>query len=390
MPSPSAGSSGQPLGSYQLSDPGSDGSYVDLLQEGSVDGQQSGSVADSLPPEFSFQEDANSSQPTPRRGQANAGPRFSSDVEVRAVEVSSQPQSARSVASEPTRWWWEEDGAVPPWEMQSKERTMAKPRPQQQAIGSLKPPSKKLASRKSARGGRHDIQLFSLWSSAGVKDEPNTIWEEPLRPVATASERRTLTDRGEKAMFLRPPTVRSALIGPLRPNTSDALPSRLKTQRHQLPKVTKHSQRLSRSDGEYRCQIHGMRLFWAEDGSETRLTYHGVGGHIVSMMVDKEAHSGVLSSDGRLLRWGDGDLWVRDDDDMDSLRASTAACSTSCGESSESSLWQGWNVKRQLNRTTPKWMLPALLAARSQLSTAPHSSRSVSSQPSTGPLYETV
>jgi len=64
----------------------------------------------------------------------------------------------------------------------------------------------------------------------------------------------------------------------------------------------------SRDDGEIQGHILGTELIWA-DGSRTSLKRHGE--HGLSMVVDNQAHTGVLH-EGRI-KWCDGDVWLRPD-----------------------------------------------------------------------------
>lgn len=100
----------------------------------------------------------------------------------------------------------------------------------------------------------------------------------------------------------------------------------------------------SREDGELRGRIEQGHLMWEEDGTATPLWVHGERGDVLSMLVDGSYHYGVLSEDGRLLRWGDGDVWLRvvpesavdhsiRDQGYDSL------------ELDESLSWAGWSAR---------------------------------------------
>jgi len=67
----------------------------------------------------------------------------------------------------------------------------------------------------------------------------------------------------------------------------------------------------SKDDGELRGRIEHGHLVWEEDGTATPLWVRGERSDVISMLVDGENHYGVLSEDGRLLRWADGDVWFR-------------------------------------------------------------------------------
>lgn len=99
----------------------------------------------------------------------------------------------------------------------------------------------------------------------------------------------------------------------------------------------------SRIDGDFRGNIEDGTLVWEEDGTATPLSRHGERGDVVSMVVDGDAHFGVLSEDGRLLKWQDGDIWKR------ALPRNRLDVALSMQGNSDLDLdgslpWAGWNL----------------------------------------------
>jgi len=101
----------------------------------------------------------------------------------------------------------------------------------------------------------------------------------------------------------------------------------------------------SKTDGEFRGCIEGGVLVWEEDGTETTLTVHGERMETVSMLVDGESHYGVMSEDGRILKWHDGDTWVRitPEGAIDRHLRDYGAAALEVDDSLE---WVGWSFRR--------------------------------------------
>mmetsp|Transcript_35 Transcript_35/g.115 ORF Transcript_35/g.115 Transcript_35/m.115 type:complete len:279 (-) Transcript_35:21-857(-) len=189
-----------------------------------------------------------------------------------------------------------------------------------------------MVQRKSSSPERNapDPNVFVLWSNAGRSHTPNSLWRaERGGQVAPADG--------------APRTLAAVVVGHQRPATSPAAPG----TRRVVPCSPRHPSRLdgtwlSRLDGELRGHVEGGQLRWEEDGSATPLVLHGERGNIVSMTVDGQAHSGVLSADERLLRWGDGDVWVRVDDFFEQV---STLCSSGNSILQDDSLsWGSWRA----------------------------------------------
>lgn len=117
----------------------------------------------------------------------------------------------------------------------------------------------------------------------------------------------------------------------------------------------------SRADGELRGRVEGGAFTWEEDGTSTPLVVHGDRGDVVSMTVDGVGHSGVLSEDGRFLRWGDGDVWVRVLPES-ALERSIRGCSEANLWLEESLPWAGWSRSRPCSSSVRSCSRGALAA----------------------------
>lgn len=179
-----------------------------------------------------------------------------------------------------------------------------------------------------------------LWQPSGRSRTPNTVWRppgalppphpNPERPYGWRSTLRSTLD-GNNA---RPKTSPATACASLSYEQGDAFsmgggledssavvdrPTTAAPECFEQPFPSRsfssfmvfEGDWVSRTDGELRGRIEGASLIWEEDCSTTHLWAHGERGDVISMLVDGECHSGVLSEDGRLLRWGDGDTWIR-------------------------------------------------------------------------------
>lgn len=163
-----------------------------------------------------------------------------------------------------------------------------------------------------------DEDTFVLWPGGARLRTPNTRW----RPAgASAPSHPKVGHRWSS-------TLRSVLEGgharpkaeptpPGTPETDDvqysahAQPSPCSSPTASIASCVLDGDWFARSDGELQGRIQGGKLFWEEDGTATTLYMHSKRGDVVSMVVDGDTHCGVLSEDGRLLKWNDGDIWVR-------------------------------------------------------------------------------
>lgn len=156
----------------------------------------------------------------------------------------------------------------------------------------------------------HKNDPFAFWNVAGRTNTPLTEWKLTRRfrsPGETARERQEL-----EAMLSTKPshgtkTIRAVLAG-CRPSTC---PGSLKSPRKGDFDRLLDGEWFSKVDCEHRATIQGNRLIWLEDGSSSKMLIRGDRGQLVSMSVDGQKYSGVLSEDGALIRWCDGDVWVR-------------------------------------------------------------------------------
>lgn len=261
------------------------------------------------------------------------------DEDLQGDDLQAGTESDESSPSQPEsqlfgRWW--EDGPTPPWEIKCSPRVQARPRTPL-IIPSLQPPKASSNQRRTC-SHRAPLDLFALWENGARSDTPRTAWNETRGPTAPSTSRRAweASRKAATAAASRAPTLRAVLVGGKRNKiTSPTRQSKTPTTptprgKHRLPEVEAdpapthlNGRWFSRLDNELMGRIEGDRVVWAEDGTSSRINLHS-DGQVVSMLVNGEAHSAVLSSDGRLLRWSDGDRWMREDDDMEILRQSTS------------------------------------------------------------------
>uniref|UniRef100_A0A7S0B259 Uncharacterized protein n=1 Tax=Pyrodinium bahamense TaxID=73915 RepID=A0A7S0B259_9DINO len=203
------------------------------------------------------------------------------------------------------------------------------------ALGRGRPGTTRREPGAGAARRRHDPDphVAVLWNSAGRARTPNSVYRrgEPGGQIA-ASGKSSPEDAGRRTL--------SALVstGSRRPATSPAGSAR--------DPARLDGTWLSRTDGELRGYVEGGRLHWEEDGTATPLMVHGDRGNIVSLSVDGRAYSGVLSEDERLLRWGDGDLWVRVDEFYEQL---SRICADSSALEEEGVHWGSWSRRRPVS-----------------------------------------
>lgn len=151
----------------------------------------------------------------------------------------------------------------------------------------------------------NSADVFMLWKKGGKKAVPHSNWQ---------AKRNIFRRADHQGGYIEGSTMRSAIIGiaSVASRENDGTSSFTAASSFQGTWV-------SRIDGEVRGHIKGACLTWAEDGSETRLKFvqshpNPGPGDVVNMRVDGQSHAGVLSEDGHILRWSDGDRWLRVDD----------------------------------------------------------------------------
>lgn len=148
--------------------------------------------------------------------------------------------------------------------------------------------------------------FFAVWGNAGRPTTPNSAWKA-TRP--SSDDIQLADDRALKT------TLRTMLVG--QGGSGIVTPMEEQTQ---LPRLLALLQGdwVSRNDGELRGYMQDDCFVWAEDGSST--PFKMLSGGSIRMMLDGVAHSGVVSEDGAVLRWGDGDIWTRIDSTSHRLR----------------------------------------------------------------------
>mmetsp|Transcript_117588 Transcript_117588/g.293180 ORF Transcript_117588/g.293180 Transcript_117588/m.293180 type:complete len:313 (-) Transcript_117588:260-1198(-) len=200
-------------------------------------------------------------------------------------------------------------------------------------------PVRQAAQRRS--GERTDPDAFVLWHPSGQQRLPNTLWRPhgsgpPLHPDGPHGWCSTLRSALDGAHARPRTSPATSSLSSARPGSGDSgLPraalkgavddlgceAGLSEERLGSPTTLGslsadrcqifEGDWASRADGELRGRIEQGHLMWEEDGTATPLWVHGERGDVLSMMVDGQCHYGVLSEDGRLLRWADGDVWLR-------------------------------------------------------------------------------
>jgi len=166
--------------------------------------------------------------------------------------------------------------------------------------------------------GRLGIDIFALWEKAGRTNTPVSIWSADRRH----------RDK-EHVGGLNGSTLRATIIGPARvtvPRRRMRIEDDEDESRTANAPTAFEGMWISTGDGELRGRIVGHYLIWEEDNSRTTLKFIGSKssrglGDVVSMTFDGESHSGVLSEDGHVLRWRDGDRWLRLDESFDRMLA---------------------------------------------------------------------
>jgi len=232
--------------------------------------------------------------------------------------------------------------------------------------------------------------VFVLWRQAALHRLPNTLWRpagaDPPSHPKMASQRFSSTLRtaldGKHARPRAPVLSRQSWLGDSgtyssagHPSVSEEAPLLLPMDYgmggprpgYCGPSHLLDGDWFSREDGELRGRIEAGQLYWEEDGSATSLYIHTKRGDVVSMVVDGERHSGVLSEDGRILKWQDGDIWVRvrPENEVDISLSEQANASL---EMEDYLLWDGWSNAQLMShrRPTSKSMASAAYRAFEQ------------------------
>jgi len=236
------------------------------------------------------------------------------------------------------------------------------------------PSARKLATPRKKRPvvGKVGVDVFALWHKAGQINVPVSSWHP----------KRNLFREAHQGGFIDGSTLRSAIVGP----KSLPIPDEDDERCYEEPTAFEGTW-ISRADGDLRGSIEGSWLIWADDGSRTRLRIikahsRGGSGDVVAMLLDGKAHSGVLSEDGHILRWGDGDRWLRIDAHYERMEG---YCENAKSHLDGSQL-QGWSVhencilSRPVSRSRPSTSSPRPSTTRSSTTTSRYlSARPVSS-----------
>jgi len=180
---------------------------------------------------------------------------------------------------------------------------------------------------------RIGLDAFVLWEKAARPTQPVSAWR---------TDRNIMREKDHPGGFIDGSTLLSTIVGPAR--FAPAVPPEDDSRSRMRPTAFE-GMWTSRADGDLRGRIEGSFLTWVDDGSRTRFKVikkhsRGGSGDVITMMVDGESHSGVLSEDGHILRWGDGDRWLRLDESFDRLQM---YCEDSSG-TQEDVQHQGWVV----------------------------------------------
>ena len=197
--------------------------------------------------------------------------------------------------------------------------------------------------------------FFSIWDAGGRPHTPDSIWRRQMcndRPdtgVGQVPEARAQTAKPSPGVV---PSVRALLLEDRPSSRSEAANARPPTHgaadARSVSLADFDGTWISRGDGELRGRIENGRMIWAEDDSETLLTAYGHG-DIVSTLVDGVVYSAVLSEDKNVLRWGDGDHWIRADEQANRLLRYCSDAGAVEGDGQESPAigqavkWERWH-----------------------------------------------
>lgn len=170
---------------------------------------------------------------------------------------------------------------------------------------------------------RINADVFALWEPAGQANLPNSLWrpaganvpKTPPPRSARVALRHTLDGRAPSASHCIRSRAESESQESQSSLSSSATPCSRETPSSdaQSAKPAAHleGEWVSRLDGEVRGRVLNGLFHWEEDGTTSALSVHRGRGDVVSMSVDGVGYAGVLSEDGRILRWADGDVWAR-------------------------------------------------------------------------------
>jgi len=200
-----------------------------------------------------------------------------------------------------------------------------------------------------------DPDKFKIWEVGGRANTPNSFWKEQrtndggMEAVASPCARPHLWT-SLSHLKVRAMQEKGHMRAMLLPSTPSSAESSLTRNLDGLWVST---------DGELRGKVEGNMLRWDCDGSQSRLRLGGERQEIVTMAVDGVRHFGALSEDGHRLIWADGDVWVRHDNDADSL---AKVVKDQCGEDKPSRHrpvgWSKWKLHWRPNSSGPAWPRP--------------------------------
>lgn len=169
--------------------------------------------------------------------------------------------------------------------------------------------------------------FFAIWGTACRAQTPISQWKTSPRSPLSVASRPWLSTKQRRARN-SPATLAAALVrcapSPSPRTTrppqcaadeglaqSDISEAEKELQARTLRQL--EGTWASRQDGKIRGRVEGTRFVWQDDASWSRIAVHS-GQKTLSMVVDGKFFSGFLSEDGRLIRWADGDTWIRADD----------------------------------------------------------------------------
>lgn len=181
--------------------------------------------------------------------------------------------------------------------------------------------------------------VFAFWDRGGRRVMPVSHWTIKKKDLTRASE-------AVGGVFAEAHTLRSSLVGPTWPPPSPLLSTgRSCSQASSRSEPPENSAFdglwIGRADGEMRGRIEGSRLTWYVDKSisQLRIIRHqsrGGVGDVISFTLDGETHAGTLSPDGSVLRWRDGDRWLRVDEGFERMQAYTGRALSPTGRRRQS------------------------------------------------------
>jgi len=182
--------------------------------------------------------------------------------------------------------------------------------------------------------GRLGVDIFALWEKAGRINTPLSAY---------TAGRDIMREADNGGGFVAGSTLRSTIVGPCQLSLTPRAQSK-KSRSLQIPTAFEGTW-ISREDHEIRGRIEGSYMIWDEDHFRTcfrviKCNALAGSGDVIIMTIDGEKHSGVLSEDGHILRWRDGDRWQRIDESFGRMQAYCEETS-GCPQDIE---FQGWST----------------------------------------------